>query len=378
MRSLCVFFHCFQVCIKTVSRATCKKQHPTEYIQAARKYQPAPTIAHGQALLWSGKLHGLQGVTELTSCERCDDVWLREVQAELRSGNLSEHNHAFLHGMPTDVPGSWVNEDVSCGNDTCRKLKPTGKKRERNGRLATQVMKKECQTCKEERKTRTLVAQGSNDERFVSDTFVRAPAIFANNDLKYEVNKLRAKLFASAMNEEITYCPAKDAPSAEALRERPDLPAQKLSWLQRHDRESGDLYGIVTLVQGMPVALTDHIDRSIDKQLLRGKVGQIHSWVLHEQETSTSHDGVRVLRKLPKVVFVKFRNPDGSDVEWKLPGLEEFGLYPIVCKKGTWFLDRGRQNPRLRITRSQLPLAPAFAMTAHAAQGQTLKGGCNC
>ena len=38
-------------------------------------------------------------------------------------------------------------------------------------------------------------------------------------------------------------------------------------------------------------------------------------------------------------------------------------------------LDRGRLNPILRITRSQFPLAPAFAMTAHAAQGQTLTDG---
>ena len=51
------------------------------------------------------------------------------------------------------------------------------------------------------------------------------------------------------------------------------------------------------------------------------------------------------------------------------------GLYPIVSKKGTWFLDRSRRNPRLRTTRTQFPLAPAFAMTCHAAQGQTLKGG---
>ena len=135
--------------------------------------------------------------------------------------------------------------------------------------------------------------------------------MFANNDIKYESNKLRAKLFAAKRGEAITYCPAKDSPTKEALRERPDLPAQKMEWLRRHDRESGDLYGIVTLIKGMPVALTDHIDRSPDKQLLRGKVGSIHSWVLEEQETSTFREGVRILKKLPKIVLVKFQNPDG-------------------------------------------------------------------
>ena len=350
---------------------------PTEYIQAARKFHPSPSIAHGQSLLWSGPQYGLQGVTELNISERCDDAWLQEVQAELRCGNLSERNHAFLHGLPTSVPGSWTGGDVLCGNATCQDLIREGKKGRpfAGATMADWIQSKECEQCKEERRTRNLVARDCNDVRFRSEAFIRAPAVFANNDLKYEVNKFRANLFASAVHEAITYCPAKDTPSPEALRERPDLPAQKLSWLQRHDRESGDLYGIVTLVKGMPVALTDHIDRSTDKQLLRGKVGEIHSWVLHEQETSVYENGIRVLRKLPKVVFVKFKDTHGSEVEWKLPGLEEKGLYPVVSRKGSWYLDRGRQNPRLRITRSQFPLAPAFAMTAHGAQGRTLKDG---
>ena len=186
---------------------------------------------------------------------------------------------------------------------------------------------------------------------------------------------MRVKAYAMAKDIAVTYCPAKDKPSPEALRERPDLPAQKKNWLQRRDRESGDVYGIVTLAKGMPVALTDHIDRSPDKQLLRGKIGEIHSWILDEKETSVYENGVRVLKKLPKVVMVKFRTPTGGDLDWRLPGLDENGLYPIVPKSGQWFLDKSRPHPVLKITRKQIPLAPAFAMTAHASQGQTLKGG---
>ena len=48
------------------------------------------------------------------------------------------------------------------------------------------------------------------------------------------------------------------------------------------------------------------------------------------------------------------------------------GVYPIKPKRGAWFLDEGRKHTVLKISRQQLPLAPAFAMTAHAAQGQTL------
>ena len=51
-------------------------------------------------------------------------------------------------------------------------------------------------------------------------TFYRAAAIFANNDLKYEANKLRAQQYAAKGCLAITYCPAKDTPSIDALRER--------------------------------------------------------------------------------------------------------------------------------------------------------------
>ena len=97
----------------------------------------------------------------------------------------------------------------------------------------------------------------------------------------------------------MVYVPARDTPTPEALRERPDLPQQKMAWLQRHDKESGDLYGFLPLAEGMPVALTDHIDRSEDKNLLRGRVGRVQSWICdgdgeHDQVT---RGGETILKK---------------------------------------------------------------------------------
>ena len=46
---------------------------PVEFIQNARKHNPAPTVAHGQGLLWGGADHGVQGVTELED-ESCADA----------------------------------------------------------------------------------------------------------------------------------------------------------------------------------------------------------------------------------------------------------------------------------------------------------------
>ena len=347
---------------------------PTDFIQAGRKYKPAPTIAHGQALLWSGPENGIQGVTELIECERCTDAWLKEVQEELRHGRLSDNNHKFLHGLSTTVPGSWVNGDVECGREACRNLatayldeplKQLAKKR----KLATDpnvILANECEVCRNERASKARVAQTS--DAFRAESFAMAPAIFANNDVKYDANKSRAQRYANEHNLAVTYVSAKDTPSHDAIREKPGIAADKLAWLQRHDRETGDLYGVFPLIQGMPVALTDHIDRNPEKQLLRGKIGYVHSWVLHGEETSTFHQGARILNKLPKVVFVKF-----SDAEWTLPGLVEKGLYPICPRRSSWFLDKSRKVPMLRISRQQIPLSPAFAITAHSSQGQTMR-----
>ena len=66
---------------------------PVEYIQRGRLLKPAPTIAHGQSLMWSGPSTGIQSMTELVECERCDDPWLREVQEQVRNGELTADNH---------------------------------------------------------------------------------------------------------------------------------------------------------------------------------------------------------------------------------------------------------------------------------------------
>ena len=252
----------------------------------------------------------MQGVTELHEVERCKDLWLRGVQDEFRHGRLSEDNRNFLHGAPTAVPDSWVEGDVLCGRDACRALveaeaasrasadasNETARKRPRRKKtFRGRVLSHECAQCKAERESKARVALTPADERFASDKFAKAPAIFAHNDVKYDTNKNRSRLFAARRNAAVVYSVARDTPSQDALRERPGLAADKVKWLQRHDRECGDLYGMLPLIHNMPVALTDHIDRSPDKQLLRGRIGHVHSWVLHKDEDTKVEDGVQRL-----------------------------------------------------------------------------------
>ena len=114
--------------------------------------------------------------------------------------------------------------------------------------------------------------------------------------------------------------------------------------------------GMLPLAIGMAVTLTEHIDRSENKQLLRGKRGIVHSWLWPEGQAR------------PSIVYVKFEG-----AEWQLEGLAEPGVYPIVPMTRSWYLDKGRKARTLRASRTQLPLTPAYSMTAHSSQGKTLR-----
>ena len=94
---------------------------PISFIQKARKYAPSATQEHGQYIFWGDGEGTVAGVHELTTCER-HDRWLLEVQQEFRHCNLTLDNHAFLHGQPTTVPGSYVGNTVLCGREECKAL----------------------------------------------------------------------------------------------------------------------------------------------------------------------------------------------------------------------------------------------------------------
>lgn len=100
-----------------------------------------------------------------------------------------------------------------------------------------------------------------------------------------------------------------------------------LRWLQYHDKFTANLPGMLPLAIGVRVALTEHVDRSDDKHLLRGSNGRVHSFVWPENEDR------------PSVVYVKFDN-----AQWTLQGVDEPGVYPIIPIKKNWCLDAGKKS----------------------------------
>ena len=273
-----------------------------------------PAIERGRELFWQG---GVQGVTELTEILRCDDPWWNEVVEQLRQGCLSEENHRYLHGLRVEG----------------------------------------CTLSPEERASRKRVIDHPNDPRLQEPKFREAMVILANNDARYQINKDKARAYSQRSGAPLRWSVARDVASAEALQAQDCSKEAKRKWLQYHDRRTGDLCGLLPLAIGLPVALTDHIDRSRDKHLLRGRQGHVHSWLWRDNEN------------MPDVVYVKF-----ADADWQLPGTPEPGIYPLRPKTVEWCLDEGRGDRKvLKVKRTQIQLTPAFACTAYSSQGKTLK-----
>jgi len=310
---------------------------------------------HGLELFWGRGEGSVQDVTILKQPQRCKDPWWNEVLAQCREMRLSKDNHNFLHGESTTVPGSWCDGVPLCGKEECEKL--------------WQEQQKECSTCREHRQKRHRVLTESAKKHLRQNPAAEVPVIVANNDVKADLNKRRARYWARLRRKGMCWVYARDVASAEALASEPDLLHKKREWLKRHDRECGNLCSMLPLVAGMPVTLTDHIDRNPQKNLLRGRRGYIHSWVYAEDEATRPTHGHALLQRMPQVIYVRFK-----DAKWpKLKGTAQQGLYPIRPVARPWYLDQHRPVPKLKVTRRQFPLIPAFAMTAHAAQGKTLE-----
>ena len=312
-----------------------------------------PLAAQGQHLIWGSKAEAIQGVTELTRCERTADAWLTSVQMELREGKLSPNNHAFLHGHPTTVPGSWYKGQVACGNHTCAQLV-------KQNQSPNEIARNECASCRKEREARQLVAMTPTDARFY-DAFRHATAIFSTNDIKYHVNKLRAQEWAAAAGQPIHYAIARDTASSTVLQEKPHVLQEKVTWLQRHDQECGGLYGVLPICLGLPIRATEHLDRQ--RGILKGCKGKIVGW--------STAPATQIWNTLPTVIYIQFE----TSRAWKIEGMPQANVYPVSAMRKPWFLDRKRPTPQLRVSRLQFPLAPGFAVTAHIAQGQTLREG---
>ena len=67
----------------------------------------------------------------------------------------------------------------------------------------------------------------------------------------------------------------------EAL-DKAALDAKRRRWLEFHDQKTGGIMGLLPLIKGLPVRLTEHVDRG--KALFKNTKCKIHSWTEHINE----------------------------------------------------------------------------------------------
>ena len=117
---------------------------------------------------------------------------------------MTQETHAFLHGNPIMNPGSTLNDIARCLNAKCNnRITAATNKIKFDATFAAGTLASECDKCKAERASRKLVADDGNDSRFQEERCLTAPAVFPNNDSKYDVNKKRSLNFAASRNQGI-------------------------------------------------------------------------------------------------------------------------------------------------------------------------------
>ena len=191
-------------------------------------------VAHtGQLLLWGQNRDSAQGVWELLEQVRCPDEWYQVFCTQCRNGNLAYENYFFIHGVPTESPGSAipiyfpgstkVDKRPTCSDENCKTLLDTWKKQfmtpMTTGEEITgeKLMEQECDVCKTERKARAAVAiqykhQDEKDERFGRPPFDTAPFIHQLNVPKHAANIARAMRFSEKMSLCVHWIIAHDFP----------------------------------------------------------------------------------------------------------------------------------------------------------------------
>ena len=330
----------------------------------------------GMELLWGYGVDTIRNFWELKDLMRCKDEWYNDFLQQARNGNMTTDMYCFFHGLPTFCPG---NAGCQCNGDLVpdKDFTPYKKSWANAFMRGCQDMKalianSECSSCAKVRQDRHRVL---TDLKNISPDlhappFPDAPAVYSFNVPRYYSIQLRAREYAKQNNKQLSWCYAKDVPLHPGDRDlsKEALEKKLAGWLLRHDQHTSNLSSLLALAVGLPVRLTDTVDR--DRQLYRGRRGFIHGWTLHPECIPVEVDGEWLLDVLPECIYVHF-----PEAQWRI-GKLPIGVYPFTKKSRTWKVNK---YTGIEARRTGYLLLPDFGSTAHMVQGQTLDAEfCDC
>ncbi len=198
------------------------------------------------------------------------------------------------------------------------------------------------------------------------------------NEVRTQLNNKAAIHKATEMGQGPMVCVARDTCKGQPV-EGPTL-IKKL--LELSDSKTEHLPGLLPFVPGMPVILTQNI--AIELGLINGMNGIFRQLVYEEDSVSTDvlsetfPNNTRYIHK-PLYALIEITR---SKVECNLEQLQP-KLVPIPLMEQTFRIDiadvlpknkkpKANQKTVLSIKRRALPLVPAYCITTHKSQGQTL------
>ena len=333
---------------------------------------PPGRAQNALSLFWEEHEDSIRSFWPLTQVMRCLDPWYNKFLAQCRSGNLSMNEFCFLHGLPTFTSPC---NDCQCNSDLVQdpivgSFRKRWKERFVNGcsDMSRLIQEEEdsCENCKTERLRRQKVLTGMTTMpvSLQKPPFSSAPALYSFNVPRYFCTNVRAREFCKQSNVQLSWCYAKDIPLHPGDRElkAEALQNKLLAWLRRHDQETSHLPSIYPLAVGMPIRLTENVDRN--RQLYRGRQGTIYGWTLAAGCIPEEVDGEFLLNRLPVVIYLRF-----PSATWQIGKLPK-GVYPLKPRSRTWKVNK---YTGIEARRTGFWFLPDFGSTAHMIQGATLE-----
>ena len=187
----------------------------------------------------------------------------------------------------------------------------------------------------------------------VSDEWKMAPVIVSNNAVRDAINVRATEAFAERTGRELIWYHAIDTHRKATITD-PAL-IEKLE--SQHSGQTKHRLRRIPLVIGMPVAVNQNSD--VKAGVVNGSWGYLRA-----ARYSTDDTGNRHLNSC----IVEVTGADGEEMPHLPPQ-----HFPILADTTDITYEHSASHKRCVIKRKQVPIEPGFAMTAHKAQGQTMK-----